>query len=138
GGGLVSVSGASGSILIDPGGVHGTLSGTVTVGVPGSSFSVDADIEIDTRSASRRIAVVLTDLAIEVAGQSLHGTFTFEQTTDAAGADIVKVTVASTGTAPFLALTAGDDMLLEITEVAGQLLITPQGVTGSLTFTDLD
>ncbi len=136
GGGLVTVSGASGDLTFEATGVHGTFAGTVAFAVPGVSFGADLlTVDVDTRpGAGRHLRVEADGLQLEIAGQVLEGDFTLEQGTSLTGERVVKIAVenAAGNGSSLLKLADGGATFLDIEDATGQLVVTSRGVAGRL------
>ena len=133
GGGLVTVTDASADLTSTPGGAYGSFSGTVALGIPGVTITGTLGVELDTRPATRRLAVTGTDVLLGVAGQTLRGDVAFEQATLPSGATVVKIAIANTAGHPLLELTTDGTPLLTVSSGSGQFLVTSAGIAGSLT-----
>ncbi|HEX5859287.1 MAG TPA: hypothetical protein VFY91_14380, partial [Microbacterium sp.] len=87
---ILTLTGGAGKLVIETGGMSGTISGTVALTVPGVSASATMVLGIDTRPATQKFAITATDLSLDISGQRLSGDFTFEQSGTGA-ARVVKV-----------------------------------------------
>jgi hypothetical protein len=102
-GGLVTVTNGTGLFVIAPGGIAGSLSAGVSLGVTGVSLSGAFALELNTTAqavteslavgagtvaidlpAGPYLRVSGTGVALTIAGQTLRGDFSFERTTTAA------------------------------------------------------
>src|SRR5262249_24447329 len=119
-----SVTDLNATLTIDTG-VHGTLSGTVALSVPGVEFGADLDVDIDTRTGSRHVRVQGTQLHVTIAGQELTGDFVVEQGVNAAGEQVVKAAVQP--------VTLSLGTFVNVTSAEGQLVVSSHGVAGSFT-----
>ncbi|MBL9136319.1 MAG: hypothetical protein JNK85_10640, partial [Verrucomicrobiales bacterium] len=131
GDGLLVVSEGAGAFTVTASGIAGSFAGKVGFGIEGIRLSVQQlTVEVDTTApASRYLRVSGTGVGVSIAGQTLVGNFVFEETTDEAGASIVKV--AASGVS--LRFGNGQQDFVNITGASGQLLITRAGVAGGLT-----
>ncbi len=134
GGGLLTVTGASASLTVEPTGLHGSFSGAVAFAAPGISLGANLTVDLDTRPATRHVTVSGPDVSVTVAGQSLRAAVSFESTTTAAGQRVVRAAIANVGPNPLLTLgTPGSQV--SVTTASGQLLLTGTGVALGLTAT---
>ena len=111
-----------------PAGLYGTFAGTVVLNVPAVSFAAQLTADIDTRAATRHVKLTGTNVALSIAGATLTGDFTLEQS--AAG---VKVTIKSHAGSSLLTLGS----FVNVRQASGEFTIAPTGVTGSVTITDV-
>ena len=118
GGALVTLTGASAHFTTSTAGLEGTFAGTLAGFVSADLFTAD----IDTRAATRHVRITGTGVHVTVAGQSLGGDFTFEQS----GAGVT-VTVHN-GT-----LQLGS--VVNVQHADGTLVKTSAGVTADLSVT---
>ncbi|MEQ1861602.1 MAG: LEPR-XLL domain-containing protein, partial [Chthoniobacteraceae bacterium] len=140
GSGLVNVTNGSGFLLLTTAGVAARFGGTVAVTVPNVAFSGAFTVEINNTfdAVNQSIAVgggVQTlslpagpflrvtgeDVSLRVVGQTLRGSFTFEQV-----ATKVRVGVRDVS----LALGDGAKTFLSVTNGAGVFVMTPAGLAG--------
>ncbi len=128
--GIVTASGATADLTVEPTGTYGTFSATVATGLPGLGITGVLSVEVDTRVASRKLRVTGTGASITVGGLTLTADVVVEAGTDAAGAALVKVALANTAAAGPL-LTLGG--LVTVADGSGQLLLRSGGVAGRLT-----
>jgi hypothetical protein len=118
-------------------GLHGWVTATVAVDVPGVAFGSQLRLEVNTTGATQdsiapglRLRTVGTTTAtLTVAGQTLTARFTLERRVTAAGEVVVL--------ASFSQLTASLGGLVSITGGGGALLVTTRGVAASLTRLDV-
>ena len=130
GGGLVVVSGGTGTFTVTTAGITGNFVGAATFGITGVGLTVNQlQVELDTAAAVRYIRVAGTGVGLQIAGQTLTGDFVFEESADSAGGRIVKVAADNVG----LKFGSGSTHYVNIAGARGQLLVTPAGVAGSLT-----
>ncbi len=149
GGGVVSITGASGGFVITPGGAAGSLRGTVTLGIPGfAAFTGTAEIQFNTQPAAvqqtfvvappgaspttieldlpagRFVRISLEDAVLTLAGTvAITGDFVFQQQTAAGGSTVTIIGLADA------ALTVDGQ---GITGASGAFVIMPTGVAGVL------
>src|SRR5439155_4369707 len=127
--GLVRFTGASASFTITSAGIAGTFSGSVVVDVPGVAVTGALTGAVDTTNpANRFVRVAGTAVNVQVAGQTLVGDFTLQQSTDASGESVVKVATQN------LRFQVGDrtTTFVDVTNAEGQLIVTKRGIAGSL------
>ncbi len=142
--GAVTVSGGTGLFVLTPAGVAGSIGAAVAIGVTGVSLSGAFRLELNTTSAAvaqsiqvggGTVAVALpagpflrvsgTGVALNIAGQTLSGDFTFERTTTTLG-QTVRVGAANVT----LALGDGTRNFLSLSQGEGLFLITAAGIAG--------
>jgi hypothetical protein len=137
--GLATVSGDV-DVTLDAGGIAATFDGTVSLGVPGAKFTGHLQGDIDTHTASKHVKIVTAPgemATLEVAGQKLTAAFTFEQSLDANGQTVVKITVSNTDPgSSLLQLGPDGNPFIDVKDGSGQLLIGAGGVAGTLTISD--
>ena len=139
GGGVVSLSDVAGSVTVDPGGAKGSISGALSVGVPGVSVSAaSVAVSFDTHAGSAQFAITAADASVSIAGQTLVGNLVISQGTDASGAGAVLIALENLPSdspalgAPLLTLGPAGAPVLTVANGQGELLITSQGVAGDL------
>ena len=71
-----------------------------------------------------------TQVDLTIAGQTLTADFSIEQGLNAAGEQVVKIAVDN------VSLSLGD--VRDVTDGEGQILVSPRGVAGSFTVSDVD
>jgi hypothetical protein len=132
GGGVLVVSNGSGNLTVGPTGVHGSLTVTPSLNLPGVTLDATSlTLALDTRTDQPRfLRVEGSAVTLELAGQSLKGDFAFEQSTRATGETIIKVAASNVA----LAFGDGTTNFVDINNAAGQLVITPDGIAGRLRF----
>ncbi|HEX4525985.1 MAG TPA: VCBS repeat-containing protein, partial [Gaiellaceae bacterium] len=131
---FVLVTLTDGSLTLKGTGVIASLTGTITTpGFTSDEFSlttsVSLDIDTTTSTPYLRVTVGPTDLTI--LGQTLHGTFTFEQLTTSAGAKVVRIGLTEVHL--FIGATGGPNVTID--HGNGSILITPVGFAGSFSGT---
>ncbi len=141
GNGAVAVTALAGSFSLSSAGVVGSASGTLNVGVPGFPLNVSATLKINTTAVAAssidpHTLKVEATTTLAFAGQSLGGTFGFEQVTGqvspsappgTAAPKLIRVGVTN-GHLTIGAAGAG----LTVSNGTGFFLITPGGIAGSL------
>ena len=141
GGGLATLSGGSGALLVSSGGVAGTFTGTIALNVPGVSISGTLSVQVNTSTqavpstqftvggqsvvvnlpAGQFIQVSGTGVQISVLGQTLSGNFTLSS---ASGTTTLVVSNAS------LVLAGG---AVSVTGVGGNVTLDAGGAKGNIT-----
>ncbi|HSF99150.1 MAG TPA: VCBS repeat-containing protein, partial [Ornithinibacter sp.] len=130
---IVVVSNGSGVFQIigatagTPGGIAGRMSASVAVDVPGVLFSGTFELQLNTTTTNRTVdAVELTPglkvsglgITLEVAGQRLTGSFSFQKNATTGEIQIGLLDVS-------LALGNGTTTFVTLTVASGAILITP-------------
>ncbi len=161
-GGVLTVTNASGAFLLTAksgGGkaLAGRLSGTVALTVPGVTLSGTLGLELNdtgltvtktidvggapfvlSLDAGRYLRVKGTNVSLDVLGQRLTGTFSFEETKGAGpngilgDADDTRTIKAAIGPGTLYLGDPAGNFGLELTAISGQLLVGPAGVAGDL------
>ena len=136
---VVQVTAVNGSVLVTPTGVAASLSASVAVTIPGVQFSGSFKVDINTTTTSQTVRSGIQDVVLPagpylrvagdnvnltIAGQTLHGAFTFEKATRADGTAVVRVAAADVG------ISLGG--VLDVTNGSGFFVVTPNGIAGSL------
>ena len=159
---LVRIENASGAFILKSGAVIGRLSGTVVVSVPQVSISGAVSLEVKTgdilpadpvtvivagqsitiaTTGANRLRIgggdALNPLRLSVAGQTLSGTFWFEQVTVGTTRTLkISISNASLFLGDDKGTTAtGDDVGFRLTVPSGAFLVTPTGMAGAITAT---
>ena len=153
---FVVVTGGSGIFLFTGAGMAGQLGATVSVqGIPNVSFAGSFRLMINTTTAAVTDSLTVdgnavslnlpagpylrveggkdaqgngTTVTLTVLGQTLSGDFSFTQVTTKGGRKVVSVAASNVE----LDLATGSQTILSITNGQGALLITPQGIAGSV------
>ncbi len=133
---LVRLENARGAFVLTGGAVSGSLIGRIVVSIPQVSLSGDIRLEVNT-GGPVRFAIGGENLELSVGGQTIAGTFWFEQVTTGT-TRTVKVTV--TGASLFLGDDKGtevttDDVGFRLAIPSGAFLVTPTGMAGRITAT---
>ncbi len=151
---LLSITNGAATFLVGSGGgIAGTLSGTVTLNIPGVTFGGTLRLELNTGTAAvdhdgnsatpmipeQTLRVGATGLTLNVAGQSLSGDFFFSQSGAGTGrvirlsADNVKIFLGS-GPAYLADGTTINPAAVGIlvTNGSGQFLVTNAGLAGAI------
>ncbi|NOS68309.1 MAG: calcium-binding protein, partial [Verrucomicrobia bacterium] len=145
---VVSLTNGQGSLVATVAGLAGVVSGTVTITPPqtGISFSGNFALSINqTNSAIEEqiqvgdtvtqislpsgpyLRIDATNATLTIAGQTLSGDFAFEQFTNIGSQKIIRVGMAN------VTIGLGSaGALVNVTDAEGFLLITPDGVAGTL------
>lgn len=150
GGDAVRVADAAGFFLLSPTGMAGSISGTVSLTVPGVNFAGNFAVEINTTAASvdetiqvggQTLTLQLTagpfvrvtgeGVTLSVLGQTLTGNFSFEQVTAAGGEKLTTVIASNVS----LSLGDGTTSFVSVTNGEGALLLTSAGLAGQLSGT---
>ncbi|MEU1973056.1 VCBS repeat-containing protein, partial [Microbacterium sp. NPDC019599] len=120
-----------GELTKDAMGVTGTLSGTLTVAVPGFAFEGGLDLDISTVAGSESVSVTGTDISLTLVGQSI----TFDELavarTTSDGVTQTRITVSGGS----FAITSGSTDLIALEDVEGDLTIASTGVAGRIAAT---
>ena len=123
-GGLVSVTGVNGTVSVGDAGVtSSTLVGTVAVSVPGVQFGGNVTVALETAGATRFVRVTASGVDLTIGAATLHGTFTFEQTTGPTGDTVVGITASG--------VTASLGGYVVVSDGAGSIVIGPDGISSS-------
>ncbi|NMM17214.1 MAG: VCBS repeat-containing protein, partial [Cellulomonas sp.] len=123
---LVALTGGTGSFTLTTAGIVGSVSGTVTVTLPGVSVGGNFTVSLDTTVAGiPTLRVVGAGITLDIGGFVLTGAVTFSQSS-VGGVKIVDVaaTVSANFGAPIGTI-----------NLAGALQIGPGGLAGVLTIT---
>ncbi len=137
-----------GALLITADGLAGEVSGTINTSnlpvafsgdfsllVNTSTSAVDESFTVDGQTialsvpAGPYLRVAGTDVELTVAGKTISGDFTFEQTTDSMGNKFIRITAANVA----LALGNGSANFVHVSDASGTLVIDNDGFAGSLT-----
>ncbi|HEY3485474.1 MAG TPA: hypothetical protein VGK49_08810, partial [Ilumatobacteraceae bacterium] len=145
----VSITNASGAILVTPQGIAADLSGTVTLTIPGVAFDPGAQFRLAINTTSAAVDRLLTvgdetvalqlvagpylrvegnGIGLTIAGQTLTGNFTFERLTAPNGT--VVTTIGLSGIT--LSLGAGGNPIVSLTNGSGLFVVTGAGIAGRL------
>ena len=90
---IVSATGDIPGLTISNAGIAGSFNATVAVNIPGVSMAGAFAVQIDTTAASKFVRVSGTGVSLTVAGQTLTGNFTLEQTTTQSNEQVVRIGV---------------------------------------------
>ena len=121
---LLAVSGGTGTLTFGTsGGMTGNLSANVTVSIPGVTLIGTLRLSVTTTSTTSQVTVTGTDIALSFLGQTLTGSFSFEETTR--GTSRVVEVIVTSATIPL-----GGFGTVSIS--TGSLLLTNGGVAGAL------
>jgi hypothetical protein len=132
GGGLLTVTGGSALLTAEATGLHGTFTGAVAVAAPGVGFSADLTVAVDTRPASRSVAVRSDDVVLTVGGQALRAKVSFTSATSAAGSTVVTGSIEDVGGGhPLLVLGSS----VSVPTASGRLVLTSAGLALDLSAT---
>ncbi|MEX1357603.1 MAG: VCBS repeat-containing protein, partial [Gaiellaceae bacterium] len=140
---FVTVTISSGAIVLLTNGVAASVTASISL-----SPALAADFVLNTGTvtfelntapvvalglpAGPFLRVRVAGASVQVLGQSLSGSFTFEQLTTAAGTKVVRI--AFTGVELFVG-DQGSNIGVRLQSGTGALLITPQGIAGRLSGT---
>lgn len=149
---FVSVTGTQGALMITDAGLAGTITATVSASIPGVALdptpftveinTIDAPVRETFRVGGQAIVLDLPEgpylravadpLNLTVLGFTLSGRIAFEQARTSGGDRIVIVSASEIGISGFDG--PGTDAPVDITDAQGVLVVTDQGVAGSLDF----
>ncbi len=140
----------TGALLVTSAGVAAQVSGTIaTTNIP-LAFNGNLTLDINTTSAAVSqtftgagqtfmltlpagpfIRIVGNPVSVTVAGKGLSGSFSFEQSNNAAGHPVIRITVAN------LSLSLGNDTanFVNVSNASGYLVIDDSGFAGQLSAT---
>ena len=127
-------TGAAGSLTLGGTAATGSLTGTLTLLVPGLAVNGTISLDVLTSSVAtdpQHVTLTGSALDVTVAGQVIHvDTFGLARVS-VGGVTTTSVTVSG----GHLAVTQGTTTLLDVSAVSGSLALTAAGVTGRLTAT---
>jgi len=112
------------ALTISDAGVAGSVSGDVTLDLPGVTLTTGTfALAVDTTASGGFLRLTGTGITLTIAGQQVSGTFTVERRGDTTTVSVSGGTI-NLGSGAFV-----------LDQVAGSLVATPAGVAGSLTAT---
>ena len=146
----VSITNASGALVLSPNGIAGRVEGTVALTIPDVTFAGTFGIAVNSSNAPVSETFMLgddlvnldlpvgpyvrvegTNVELTIAGQTLTGNAAFEQGVDADGGTVVTVALTDVS----LSLGSGTDPIVSVTNGQGAFLITDAGLAGRLSAT---
>jgi hypothetical protein len=144
---FVNLTAGSGQMVIRTAGIAGRISGTVTVSIPGVSFSGSLSLAMNNTTAEVHdsfdvggstvnldlvagpyVRVEGSNLSLTVLGQTLTGNISFEQLVSTGGERLVKIALSQVT----LGLGDGTTDILSLTINNGALLVTNAGLAGQV------